>query len=220
MNKIPALQWQWRYVIQLPLTCVILAFVQGNILKLLMLLLLWGLTFGKLNKPEVIFVASVCLFFTGMNAASLNQGIFSFTSPDILGMPIYEIFMWGFYLLHTRRLIPPDISSSIDSRIWLLAGAYSISFATLKDPAVLFGVTAFLLAIGLYLFHEPLDLSYVAYLILVGAAIEYTGVLSGEWQYPGDPAGGVPIWFVTLWGGVGLFLRRLAGPIMARYPAS
>ena len=37
---------------------------------------------------------------------------------------------------------------------------------------------------------------------------------------PGDPPGGVPLWFITLWGGVGLFLWRLALPLLRRFGAT
>jgi hypothetical protein len=66
-------------------------------------------------------------------------------------------------------------------------------------------------------FHEKLDLAYAGYMILVGALIEYTGVWSAQWGYPGSPPGGVPLWFITMWGGVGLFTRRLVLPILRRY---
>jgi hypothetical protein len=66
-------------------------------------------------------------------------------------------------------------------------------------------------------FHDVHDLAYAGYMILLGAAVEYAGVYAGLWSYPGDPSGGVPLWFITMWGGVGLFLRRLALPIVSKH---
>jgi hypothetical protein len=100
---------------------------------------------------------------------------------------------------------------------WILALLYSAAFAGIPDQDLLLVASGTLLVVGLILFHEPLDLAYTGYMVLLGAAVEYTGVWSGQWYYPGNPAGGVPLWFVTLWGGVGLFLRRLVLPILARY---
>ena len=89
------------------------------------------------------------------------------------------------------------------------------------DTATLLVVTSALLLVGLFLFHKPLDLAHTGYLILLGAAIEYTGVYGGgQWHYPDDPVGGVPFWFIDLWGDVGLFMRRLILPILARYENS
>lgn len=203
-------------LLQLPATLFILAFVPGNIAKLIVFLIVWTLTFRPFSKVELIFFATTCLFFTGMNAASLQQGIFVFRHPDFLGMPVYELFMWGFYLLHTNRLIG-GIAPPTERMAWVLALLYSIAFATISDQTLLLVVTGALLAIGLFRFHEILDLAYVGYMVFLGAAFEYTGVWSGEWYYPGNPVGGVPLWFITLWGGVGLFLRRLVLPILARY---
>ena len=203
-------------VLQVPATLAILAWVPGNVAKLIAFLVLWALTFQRLSKTEAVFVVAVCAFFTVMNAASLKQGIFAFTHPDVLGMPVYELFMWGFYLLHTQRLLDGPAPRGRRAAAWVLGLLYALSFAAIADARMLLMVTGTLLAIGLVLFHEPHDLAYTGYLVLLGAAIEYTGVHVGEWSYPGAPAGGVPPWFVTLWGGVGLFLRRLVVPLLVR----
>jgi hypothetical protein len=203
-------------LVQVPATLAIIAWVPSNWGKLAALLALWVLTFQKLSKQEIIFFIAVCMFFTAMNAASLQQGIFVFTNPDILGMPVYEIFMWGGYLLHLKRLLEGPAPESNRTIVWALALLYAASFAGIPDANTLLAATSALLLVALVFFHEPLDLAYTGYLILLGALVEYTGVYSGQWHYPGDPVGGVPIWFITLWGGVGLFLRRLILPILRR----
>lgn len=204
-------------LLQIPIALAIIAFVPTNLGKLAAFLVLWVVTFGRLSKPEAIFYAAVCVFFTAMNAASLKQGIFRFAEPDILGMPWYELFMWGFYLVHLKRVLGGPAPEGKRAVVWTLALLYAASFAAIPDARILLAVTGTLLVVGLIFFHEPLDLAYTGYLILLGALFEYTGVHSGQWSYPGDPPGGVPFWFVTLWGGVGLFMRRLILPILAGY---
>lgn len=204
-------------LLQIPAVLAIIAFVPTNIGKLAALLVVWVVTFRTLSKVEAIFYVCVCAFFTVMNAASLSQGIFTFSSPDVLGMPVYELFMWGFYLLHLKRVLGGPAPTGKRSTVWTLALLYAAAFAAIPDAKLLLIATSILLAIGLILFHEPLDLAYTGYLVIFGAAIEYTGVYSGEWFYPGSPVGGVPFWFVTMWGGVGLFTRRLILPILERY---
>jgi hypothetical protein len=206
-----------RLLSQIPATMVILAAVPTNWGKLAALVLVWALTFGRLSRVEAVFFAVACIFFTAMNAASLKQGIFAFSDPDLLGMPVYELLMWGFYLLHTRRVLDGPAPQGRRATVWILALLYAAAFATIHDGDTLLLVTGVLLAAGLVLFHERLDLAYAGYMVLFGVAIEYTGVLSGQWHYPGNPPGGVPLWFITLWGGVGLFLRRLVHPVLARY---
>lgn len=205
-------------VLQLLVTLAILAWLPGNLLKLACLLALWALTFWPITLGEAVFFLCVSVFFTFMNAMSLQQGIFQFTSPDILRMPWYELPMWGFYTLHTRRVLggtPPAVTRSA----WVLALAYAAAFGTIQDADVLLMVSGSLLVVALVIFHTREDLLYTFYMIGLGACIEFTGVLSGEWSYPGDPVGGVPLWFITLWGGVGLFLWRLALPLLVRYSA-
>ncbi len=199
--------------VQLLVTLAVLAFLPSNLGKTAALLVCWAVTFRRINAAECVLFVGVCCFFTVMNAMSLKQGIFRFAAPDLLGMPFYELLMWGFYVLHTKRMLgdtPPESSRTA----WGLAICYSIAFATLKDPNVLLDVTAALLVLGVLLFHTPRDLAFLGYMILLGAAVEYTGVTSGQWSYPNAPLGGVPAWFVTLWGGVGLFFHRLILPLM------
>lgn len=205
-------------VAQLLGTLAIIAFLPGNAAKAGALLVLWAATFRRIEFKEAVLVVGVCCFFTVMNAMSLAQGIFSFTAPDVLGMPVYELFMWGFYILHTKRMLG-DAPPAPSRVAWGLALAYSAAFAAIKDAQVLLMVTGTLLAIAVFLFHTRRDLAFLGYMVLLGALIEYTGVGSGQWTYPGAPLGGVPLWFVTLWGGVGLFFHRLILPIMAPRPS-
>jgi uncharacterized membrane protein YoaT (DUF817 family) len=203
-----------RLLMQVPGTLAILAWLPGNGAKLLALLLLWWLGFGRISRREGWFFTGVCLFFSGMNLLALRQGIFAFRHPDLLGLPWYEFFMWGFYLLHSWRLLDGAAASTQNRPAWALALLYAAAFGGIAHATALLLVTAALLALGLLLFHQRLDLAYTGYLLLLGAAVEYTGVHSGQWQYPGAPLGGVPLWFATLWAGVGLFMRRLMVPLL------
>lgn len=206
-----------RLALQLLATLAILAWAPGNAVKLMGLLALWAATFWRPTRPELVLYLAVCALFTIMNLGALRQGVFVFRRPDLLGMPIYEFFMWGFYVLHLIRMVGGPAPKG---RVWLalaLAVAFAIPFSTISDPQMLLLATALVLGVCLTFFHERLDLAYAGYMIIVGALIEYTGVWSGEWGYPGDPPGGVPLWFVTMWGGVGLFTRRLVLPILRRY---
>lgn len=208
-----------RYLLaaQLLATLAIIAFVPTNAGKTIALLLVWALTFRSISMQEAVLFVGVCCFFTVMNAMSLAQGIFSFTDPDLLGMPVYELFMWGFYVLHTKRMLgdtPPPPSRTA----WGLALAYAAAFATVTDADYLLLLTGALLLVCLALFHTRRDIAFLVYMVVLGAVVEYTGVGSGQWTYPGAPLGGVPLWFVTLWGGVGLFFHRLILPLMRTAP--
>lgn len=202
--------------LQIGVTLVVLAWVPGTVTKAVVLLSLWALLFLPLRLAEVAMFFGVCLFFTGMNASALQQGIFRFTEPDVLGMPVYELFMWGFYLLHVYRMwgggapLQPQVLLA-----WGLGLAFAAAFAVITDQTLLFGVTAALLLVALFFFHDRLDLAYAGHMVVLGALTEYVGVHSGQWSYPIDLPGGVPPWFVPMWGGVGLFFRRLVLPWMA-----
>lgn len=202
--------------LQVAVTLLVLAWVPGTAIKALVLLSLWALMFLPLRKAEVGMAVGVCLFFFGMNASALKQGIFQFREPDVLGMPAYELFMWGFYLLHVYRLWGGGAPAKPRKPLaWGLGLAFAAAFSVITDQTLLFAVTAGLLLVALFFFHDELDLAYTGHMVLLGAMVEYVGVHSGQWFYPIDVPGGVPPWFVTMWGGIGLFFRRLVLPMMS-----
>jgi hypothetical protein len=194
-------------------TLLTLAFVPGSLAKALVLIALWAATFRRLSFGEALLFAAACAIFTLMNALSLAQGVFWFARDDVLGMPYYELVMWGFYVTHTWRVLDGSIPAP-SAPAAVLAVLFAACFVV-SSGWILLGLTAAVLTAALYFFHERLDLAYAGYMVGLGALVEYTGVWTGEWGYPGDPPGGVPLWFVTLWGGVGLLLRRAALPLLA-----
>jgi len=196
-------------------TLSILASPLPNFVKAVLLLALWKVSFRGISRPEWMVFAIANVFFTIMNILSLRQGIFFFVSPDLLGLPYYEFFMWGFYLLHLKRVLNGPLPPPADIKLWLLFVAFAACFSAIHNPYVLLLATGGLVGWGLYWHHDNCDLQHVLYTVALGGAIEYIGVHSGEWAYPGDPPGGVPFWFVTLWGGIGFFFRRLILPLLA-----
>lgn len=205
-----------REAAQLGGTVLILALVPGGVAKTLAFLVWWALTLGRLAAWEAVLFAFSCVFFTIMDIAAVRNGVFAFAEPDFAGLPLWEVFLWGFYIVHGLRVLGHEVPKQpllLPATITVL---YCAAFATIQDDWVLLAASGGLLAVALAFFHDRADLRSVAYFVLMGAIVEYTGVLSGQWSYPAPPAGGVALWFVTLWGGVGLLLRRLVLPVIAR----
>ena len=246
--------------LQLLTTVLIVTAPVANAAKVPILLAWWLLTFWPLQLRELVFYALTCAFFTVMDVLTVGGGAFQFTHPDLLGLPWYEPFLWGFYLLHTMRMVggaPPESATKIHHRVtestamkknsranpnsilfsvfsvslwwrkvrcsarsgrnaaYLLAVLYALVFSFVREPQALTCTASALLVCGLALFRQPGDFAYAGYMILVGALIEYAGVWSGEWSYPGDPQSGVALWFIPLWGGIGVLLRRIGLPIIS-----
>jgi hypothetical protein len=208
---------RWLIAAQLPLTLIILTWAPGNLLRATLLLLLWAATFRTLSRGELAFGFVMCVFFTGMNSASIQAGVFTFTEPDLFGQPWFEFLMWGFYTLHALRLLDKQAPAFEPRFIWPLAVLYSACFPIFQGGLPLLTGTGILLSIGLFRYHERRDWIFVGYFAAMGAAFEYTGVHTGLWIYPDSPPGGVPLWFITLWGGVGFFLHRLALPLLHKF---
>ena len=207
----------WRrfgLLCQLTATVVVLGWIPGNTTKLIAMTVIWAAGFGRIAATEFLMMAGVNLLFAVMNAAALARGIFRFDHPDFFGMPLYEYLMWGFYTLHTIRFLggePPR-----GQRIAALAAAvaFALPFATIADPAYLLLTSTAVLSACFVLFHQRMDLAYAAYMAVLGALIECVGVSTGQWHYPGQPDGNIPLWFLTMWAGVGLLTRQLLLPLI------
>ncbi len=210
---------RWPLWLQPWVTVALVALPISNWIKCPLLLLFWWWSFGPTRRSERWLFGLSCLLFTVMNLMALRQGIFAFTSPDLLGLPWYEFFMWGFYLLHARRLLGPACSAPATAVCWLLMGLFALCFTALSDPTWLLLASATLLAVTRWLDADPLAWRHAGYLLLLGALFEYVGVHSGQWHYPGAPWGGVPLWFVTMWGGIGFFAQRVAWSPLLRLDA-
>jgi hypothetical protein len=203
---------RWASAAQLAGTCIVLAFVPGNFAKLAALLVLWALTFGRWSRREAIAGLGVCLIFTAMDVEMLRRGVFAFRDPDWAGLPSWEFVIWGFYVLHAARTLGGYATGGRLALAAVLAIAFSVPFVVIADPFVLAAVSAAMLAIALSTFHHRLDFAYAGYMAFVGLLIEYTGVASGQWRYPDAPAGGVPLWSLPMWAGIGVFVRRIVTP--------
>ena len=97
-----------------------------------------------------------------------------------------------------------------------LVTAFALVMSFISNPDSLLMALTAIVAAGAVLFHERLDFLYMGYMTALGAAVEYVGTYTGQWTYPGAPWGGVPVWSFLMWGGVGLFVRRLAAPLAVR----
>jgi hypothetical protein len=212
----PARRWpRLTLLAQLAATIAVLGWIPGSPTKLVLMALIWLIGFGRVAAVEWGLMAAVNLMFISMNLAALKRGIFAFDHPNLLGMPIYEYLMWGFYVLNTIRFLdgaPPRGRTIIAVTV---AGVFAASFATIAAPVLLLLVSGAVLALAVGLFHDKMDLAYAGYMAALGAAVEHVGVSTGQWHYPGQPWGGVPLWSLTMWAGVGLFTRRLVVPLAA-----
>lgn len=203
-------------LVQVGTTAAALGWVPGNLFKLIVMAGIWAIGFQRLSVRELLVMAGVDGLFSLMDMGALHSGVFRFRHPDLLGLPIYEFFMWGYFTLSALRFIgrAPATPRLVPSLA--LAVAFAIPFATVTQPATLFCVASLVLIVALAVLREPVDFAYTGYLIAVGCIIEYVGVWTGQWEYPGPPPGGVALWFIPMWGGVGLFTGRLLAPIVKR----
>ena len=92
-------------VLQLLGTLAIIVYVPNSTAQVVLLLLLWLITFYPLTRLEIVIFIITCIFFTIADILVIYRNVFEFSHVDIWGMPLYEPFVWGFYFLHSMRMI-------------------------------------------------------------------------------------------------------------------
>ena len=118
--------------VQLLGTLLILAFVLGNLVKTIVLLFLWVLTFYPFKLNEIILFCGTCLFFSVMDVVVIKRGNFFYKHPDVGLLPLWEFFMYGFYFLHTIRVLNGTIPRRNTIKAGLLALAFALAFGCIS----------------------------------------------------------------------------------------
>jgi len=196
-------------------TLAAIRYIGSSATALLILLPFWAVIFRPWNRTELIMFCVASLFFLIQNFAVLQAGGFSFTHRDIMLMPYYEPFLWGFYYLDMKRFVSegkgsPRLEWKGFAGLLLTALAFSL-FA--GNSRLLFDASLVSVVILLAMFHERLDIHYALYSLGLGFTVEIAGVFSGLWKYPEPDFLGIPYWFATMWISVGLLGRRFLIPL-------
>jgi len=198
-------------LLQLIITLLVLAFVPNNLLKIALMLPVWWMAFGGLSRREWIVYFLINILFVLNDIGAIQNHFFQFTNPDLFGLPYWEFFMWGFYLLHLHRMFPPKIPKSLDLKLVLLALVFAQVFAIIPDRNMLLIVTSSVLMITFYFYHEAEDFLYCFYLMAMGIAVETVGLSYNLWSYPETDYNAALVQFVIMWGAIGLYFRHIMG---------
>jgi hypothetical protein len=205
-----------RVLLGLPCTLALIYVLPSSLLVLAVLLVFWCLLFRPWQLEELISFAIAAVFFLLQNYACLKTGLFEFRTKDVLLMPYYEPFLWGFYFLSLKRFISgtKSVRFAITKNAVIGVLATSIVFSVFSlFPSLFFPATVFSTLFLFALFHTRLDLYYAVCSLVLGFIMELFGVSTGLWSYPVPDFLGMPYWFVTMWISVGLLGCRFLIPL-------
>jgi hypothetical protein len=201
-----------RAIIALLATLGVIYFIPNRLLTLGILLLVWWAVFSPIARREWALFAIAGAFFLVQNYLALRAGIFEFRFKDIMLMPYYEPFLWGFYFLFLKRLVnDPDVPR-VELKAVIGVVATSIAFSLSVESRTLLIASACSTALVLAMFHTRDDLHYASAALALGFIIELFGVRTGLWWYPAPDFLGMPYWFATMWITAGLLGRRFVVP--------
>jgi len=204
-----------RVVCGLVFTLVLLYFVPNRVLVLLLLMVWWSVVFYPISRTDLVAFGLAAVFFLLQNFVCLKAGLFEFRFKDVLLMPYYEPFLWGFYFVTLKRAISgvgrDPVTLDARSAAGLIVTSIAFSVCSF-DPRVLLVATACSTTLLLVMFHESNDRWYALCALVLGFIIELFGVTTHLWSYPTSDFLGIPYWFATMWMSAGLLGRRFLIP--------
>lgn len=211
-----------RVILALLFTLSALHLVSNRLLVLVPLAVAWLVLFAPFSAADGFVFALAALFFLVQNYLCLRAGLFEFRFKDILLMPYYEPFLWGFYFTSIRRFVSGYRKDAVALDARSLAGLVvtSVVFSLFSSsPRALLMATICSTAFLFWLFHTRLDWYYAAAALVLGIVVELFGVSTGLWSYPVSDFLGIPYWFATMWISAGVLGRRFLMPAAERLAA-
>ncbi|MGC8492424.1 MAG: hypothetical protein ACP5SH_11855 [Syntrophobacteraceae bacterium] len=181
-----------------------------------LLLPLWYMIYRPVSRLETVSFILASLFFVLQDYSMGRSGGSSFKHRDILLMPWYELFLWGFYYLNMKRFTGDNGNSVVLDRRGIFGLLLTAALFPLFSwsPRLLLLATVGSTAILFTLFHDPMDLYCAAYFLGLGFVVEFFGVSHGLWRYPHQPEFlGIPYWCATMWISAGILGRRVLFPL-------
>ena len=193
-------------------TFAILAFVSTGTLKAILLLLLWLITFWPIRKKELLLFVLINIIFVLSDLGAIRNNFFSFTNPDMGVLPYFEFFMWGFYLMHAKRMLNGPYPRPIEPAAVILALLFALIFVIAPIGNAMLILSASVLLLSLWKFHERGDILYLIYLSGIGVIVEWIGLYFNIWQYSQTYLLSF-VQIIIMWGAAGLYFRRIVGPL-------
>jgi hypothetical protein len=203
-------------VLALLVTLAVLRSVDRSLFAAAVLLPLWFIIYRPWSRVEIASFTIATVFMLIQDYSMGKSGGSSFKQQDVLLMPWYEPFLWGFYYINMKRFIGEgDNTPVLDKRslFGLLVTALVFPLFS-RSSGLLLLTTIGSTAILFIMFHDLLDLYFAAYALGLGFVVELFGVSSGLWSYPPQPDFmGIPYWCATMWLSAGILGRRFLFPL-------
>ena len=182
-------------------------------------LLAIGLLMAYVSRKKGILPAYPIALITGtvFEIICISSGAWSYSSPDLMGIPLFLFCVWGnagLYLLDTHRRLESLLgktAKAVLSPLFVIAflaiAASAVSFLW-KEPFLLAGIL-FLMSGAILLKRGKAELAVFLFASLFGTLAEFASIANGLWSYPQVlffqdwPLRAfiwIPIWLPFLWG--------------------
>ncbi len=191
------------------LTLLILSLPLDNYFKTLLFLINWFVWLRPFSWVETVTFIIININIVIMEVQVVQKGYFSFTQPDVWGLPLWEFFMWGYFGLVSSRLCP-NITFHWSSAIWALL--FSSTFQFVTDQFLLFVLTL-ILTISMVIHFGRSALRIGIFALVFGCIFEWLGLATQQWQYShSDTVLQFPLWGLTMWAGSQIIFSHFLAP--------
>ncbi|OVE75132.1 hypothetical protein BVX95_00125 [archaeon D22] len=191
----------------------IILFHNNNALSTIIMLTLVGIAFRYFHtKEDIVFYFMGAFLGPFLEILCIKYGVWKYSNPLFLGIPLWLPFLWGFAFLIARRMrdlyfkmehlkIHYNLHHKISNRRNLILFDFTIYYIMIilsillweNNPALSFSLGLILLVL-LTNFHYKEDLFFIFLFALLGPVVEVICVYFGAWSYGNPTILDIPIW--------------------------
>lgn len=184
----------------------ILAFVPESTFKFVAFSLFALIAFHPLSRIEFILFIFVNIIYFIMDAAAIHNQFFAFEFTQILGMPYYEMLVWGIYYLIALRSVSNHPIPKSHRYFFLSFICFLMAFNASPTPELRSIFCLIILIISLIFSFNKQSLMVIILFLVMGLSVEQTGIYKGFWYYPNEVTNYIPIWSYLVWVASGFYL--------------
>lgn len=184
------------------------------------------------KKEDLVFFWLGALFGTIAEIVCVYYGVWTYSNPVVLGIPLWLPILWGFAWLFARRIrdtilnlehleihyihhqdLPPRLLIFFYDII-LFGLAVFFTAILWKNNILVFIILLILLWMSAHHFHKKEDVLFIVLAGIIGPATEIVCISTGAWFYSNPTILGIPFWLPVAYALLGLVVKRTATSVV------
>jgi len=172
------------------------------------------------KKLDILYFSLGLLFGSIGEISVVYFGVWEYTKPLFLGIPLWLSLFWGYAFLIINRFMEKVIifDTKIKKKkypiiLLIIIYPFLILIPSFIENNLLIFIGLSFIFILLLLTHNKKDIFFVLFFSIFGILLEILCVYYGIWKYFNPDIFGIPLWLPVLYADFSLFIRKTVNNI-------